>query len=204
MASRERITDPERIRALAHPIRLELLDFLGGGREATATECAAHVGESVANCSFHLRTLEKYGYIERAERRGREKPWRAVVGEVDLRPDPELPGSFRAVQELAILNVDRESERLRSFYAHADLETDEWVQATTLTRAEFWATVDELAELSREIQSLAARFAGRAENPELRPPGARRAHLLGSVLPAELGSVPAEGERPVADDAPRS
>src|SRR5690606_31380155 len=84
------ISDPGRIRALAHPLRLELLDHLRDVGEATATECAAQVGESVASCSFHLRMLAKYGFLERAERRGKEKPWR-VVGEgssLQSRPDP--------------------------------------------------------------------------------------------------------------------
>ena len=62
------------------PTRLELLDFLHEAGEATATECSRRLGESVASCSFHLRMLGKYGYIEPAERRGREKPWRVPHG----------------------------------------------------------------------------------------------------------------------------
>ena len=71
-----RITDPQRIRALTHPLRLELMDVLAEEGAATATRCAELTGESVASCSFHLRMLAKYGYIEPAERTGREKPWR--------------------------------------------------------------------------------------------------------------------------------
>src|SRR5688572_12642744 len=123
------ITDPARIRALAHPIRLELIDFLHRVGEATATECAEHIGESVASCSFHLRQLEKYGYIERAERRGREKPWRASQGRLDMRPSPDVPGSLHAVAELGGLNVLRQAERVRDFLAQAHRETDEWMQA---------------------------------------------------------------------------
>src|SRR5690606_30942861 len=62
-----RLDDPARLRALAHPIRLRLIEELGDLGEATATDCARRVGESVASCSFHLRQLEKYGYVERAE-----------------------------------------------------------------------------------------------------------------------------------------
>src|SRR5690606_35097379 len=91
------ISDPARIRALAHPTRLKLLEILGGVEDATATECAPLVGESVASCSFHLRMLAKYGYVEPAERRGREKPWRLVTRRRDLRPDPEVDGSLPAV-----------------------------------------------------------------------------------------------------------
>src|SRR5687767_497769 len=70
-------SDPERMRALAHPLRLALLQYLDDVGEATATQCARHTGESVANCSFHLRLLARYGFVEPAEQRGRERPWRS-------------------------------------------------------------------------------------------------------------------------------
>src|SRR5699024_6561425 len=110
--SDRRITDPERIRALAHPVRLELLDFLGTVPDATATQCAEHIGESVASCAFHLRMLHKYGYIERAAPRGREKPWRVLPGGYDLRPAEDLPTSVTAVAEVAALHMVRETERV--------------------------------------------------------------------------------------------
>lgn len=177
-------SDPERIRALAHPLRLELLDFLKGIGEATATECATHVGDSVASCSFHLRMLEKYGYIERAEPRGREKPWRVVARNAtfDARPDSSVPGSMHAVQELVSLTVTRESERVRHFLAQADAEPDEWIQASTITTGTFWVTAEEMAGLSREVQALLERFRGRTD-PAQRPAGARHARLFATVNP---------------------
>lgn len=193
-----RSTDPARIRALAHPLRLELLDLLGERGELTATECAEAVGDSVASCSFHLRTLEKYGYIERAEPRGREKPWRVVAGENrDARPDPSVPGSMFAVQELASLTVAREAERVRGYIASAAEEPDEWVQATTITTSSFWATAEELAELSEAVQRLTDRFAGRGGDPAARPDGARHARLFAAVHPdaepAPRGEDPGAG-----------
>ncbi len=181
---RNTVSDPERIRALAHPIRLELLDFLKDAGEATATECATHVRESVASCSFHLRMLEKYGYIERAERRGREKPWRIREREAtfDARPDPDIPGSLYAVQELATLAVTREADRVTRFLAQAGDEPDAWIQASTVTTGSFWVTADELAELSSEIQAVLDRFRDRTD-PGLRPDGARQARIFATLNP---------------------
>lgn len=179
----ERVSDPERIRALAHPIRLRLLDHLGDIAEATATECAEAIGESPASCSFHLRILEKYGFIERAERRGREKPWRVVTASLDMRPDPELPGSLRAVQEVALLGLEAEFQRARAFFAHADHESDEWVQASTFTRSSFWVTAEELAQLSHDLQHITDRFAGRGADPSIRPEGARFARMVAIANP---------------------
>jgi DNA-binding transcriptional ArsR family regulator len=177
------VTDPERIRAMAHPTRLELLDFLNDVEVATATECAAHIGESVASCSFHLRMLEKYGYVERAPQRGREKPWRKVSSGWDMRPAPEQPGSRTAVAELAGLQLTRQSERLHRFLRQLDREAEDWVQASTITTSSFWATAEELAELTRDLRALSERFAGRADDPSLRPPAARLARLFAAVNP---------------------
>lgn len=182
-ARRERITDPERIRALAHPVRIALLDHLADVSEATATECAEALGESPASCSFHLRMLEKYGYIERAEQRGREKPWRVRVADFDMRPDPDVPGSLLAVQAVASLGLESEFLRAMDWFSRIDRESDEWVQATTFTRSSFWATAEELAELSRDVQNLTERFAGRHADPSKRPEGARFSRFFAVVNP---------------------
>jgi DNA-binding IclR family transcriptional regulator len=48
---------------------------------ATATQLAERVGESPANCSWHLRQLARYGFVEEAGGgTGREGPWRPVPG----------------------------------------------------------------------------------------------------------------------------
>ena len=178
-------SDPERMRALTHPLRLELLDYLRDVREATATECAAQVGESVASCSFHLRTLGKYGFLERAERRGKEKPWRIVdLGpRVEAQVDPGVPGSIDAVQELAALIFSRDVDRVFRFLAQVVDEPQEWVDASTLVTSSFWATAEEMAEVSEQLQHLRERFAGRVADPAARPAGARRARLLATVNP---------------------
>jgi DNA-binding transcriptional ArsR family regulator len=180
---RRSIHDPERIRALAHPTRLELLDFLHERGEATATECSRRLGESVASCSFHLRMLGKYGYIEPAARRGREKPWRVARGLRDIRPSPEVTGSLSAVTELAGLVVLHQGERLRRFLAGAHDENDSWIQASTIATAEVWLTLDEMTELSHTVQHLVDRFYERNTDRGKRPPGARRSTVFATVNP---------------------
>lgn len=192
----QRVTDPARLRALAHPVRIELFDILTERVEATATECAEITGESAASCSFHLRMLEKYGFVERAEARGREKPWRIVARSWDMRPDRDSPASLRAMQELATLGLDAEWTRTRAFFAQADEEPDEWVQASTFTRSTFWATADELAQLSRDLQTITDRFAGRSADPSKRPEGARFSRMVAIANP-EPWSSPFAGTAPM-------
>jgi DNA-binding transcriptional ArsR family regulator len=183
MTERQLISEPERIRALAHPLRLELIDHLNDVGEATATQCAEHTGESVASCSFHLRMLAKYGYIEPAEQRGREKPWKLIHATRDMRPSPDVPGSLAAVVELGVIGVLRESERIREYLAFAQQEDQEWIEASTLCMSDFWVTREEMAEISATLAELAQRYLHRNSDPELRPEGARKSRLFGVVNP---------------------
>jgi predicted transcriptional regulator len=67
------------LRGLAHPIRLQLLALLADEGQLTSTRAGALTGETVANCSFHLRQLAKYGFVEAtAGDDRRHHPWRLV------------------------------------------------------------------------------------------------------------------------------
>lgn len=170
----ERISDPRQIRALAHPLRIELIDVLGDSPNGfTATECAARTGESVASCSFHLRTLAKYGFVEPGERRGREKPWRLVHRGYDIRPDFADPVGVRAAAESAAFHAEQQFSRIRDWISNATHDEPEWLNASTITTSAVWMTLDELAELSRSLQHIVDHVSGRNDDPSRRPRGAR-------------------------------
>ena len=47
------------------------------GGAMTATELGERIGETPTTCSFHLRQLAKYGFVEEAGGgQGRSRPWR--------------------------------------------------------------------------------------------------------------------------------
>src|SRR5207237_5468648 len=74
------LTDPGALRAIANPTRLRILSWLRLRGPATATECSEAVGESPSSCSYHLRQLARFGFVE-AEGEGpagRERRWRAA------------------------------------------------------------------------------------------------------------------------------
>jgi DNA-binding transcriptional ArsR family regulator len=71
------ITDARAMRALAHPLRVALLEAMRRDGEITASRAAELLGESPGNMSWHLQTLAKYGFVEETgEGRGRSRPWR--------------------------------------------------------------------------------------------------------------------------------
>jgi DNA-binding transcriptional ArsR family regulator len=68
------------LRALAHPLRLRLLELAAETGSITTTTASARTGESSANCSFHLRLLAKHGFLDRLDGRDRrERPWRPAA-----------------------------------------------------------------------------------------------------------------------------
>src|SRR5262249_32862120 len=87
------LTDAKAMRALAHPLRVALLDLFGYHDTLTATQASELLGESPANCAFHLRTPAKYGFVREAGGgRGRERPWEVVSRSMRIttqQPDPQ-------------------------------------------------------------------------------------------------------------------
>ncbi len=76
------VTDPVALRALAHPLRLRLLQILRDRRgPATGAELAQATGESTASVSYHLSVLHQHGFVEPDPEPGetkRHKPWRTT------------------------------------------------------------------------------------------------------------------------------
>lgn len=176
-------SDPAVLRALAHPLRIEILAVLDELEQATATEIAERVGESPSNCSFHLRQLAKAGYIERAEQRGTAKPWRPVHHSRNLSPDEHDPASVRSSAAIGAMYVRREADRVVEFLTTAPVHDPDWVGAVTVNTAEFWATADEMQDLAVRIAQLTEHLQGRSHDPSKRPPGSRRGHLFATLNP---------------------
>ncbi|HWL41906.1 MAG TPA: helix-turn-helix domain-containing protein [Ilumatobacter sp.] len=177
----QRIVDPLRIRALAHPLRIALLDVLGDEPgEFTATECAQRTGESVASCAYHLHTLAKYGFVEAGAKRGRDKPWRLTNPRgIDVRPDFADPVALRAVTELAAFQIEHQLNRLREWIGAVPGDDPAWTNSSTITSSRAWMTQAELAAVSATLQRIAEHVAGRSDDPSKRPPGARPVQIFG-------------------------
>ena len=74
------LDDPLVIRALAHPLRLDLMSIIGRLGQATTADAARELGISHGLASHHLRQLAKYGFVEHAAGKdNRERPWRLAA-----------------------------------------------------------------------------------------------------------------------------
>jgi DNA-binding transcriptional ArsR family regulator len=144
------------MRALAHPVRLALLDHLHTLEQATATECAAVVGDSPSSCSYHLRALAKWGFVEEGEGGvGRERPWRATAARIEFASDGLEAIVLR--DEL----VARPQQRLRDALRHEHELPPRWRRAAQTSSATLELTPLELEELGERFEQLLDDFRGR-------------------------------------------
>ncbi len=101
--------DARSLRALAHPLRMRILEVLGIDGPATATGLAKRLGENTGTVSWHLRHLAEHRFIAEDPARGtkRERWWKAVdeptlVATEDFRDDPDSKAALTVYQyELA-------------------------------------------------------------------------------------------------------
>src|SRR6188474_1094363 len=85
-AHQDRHLDMQRLKALAHPLRVQILDTLSIYGAFTASGLAERLGESSGATSYHLRQLERHGFVREVEGKGtgRERWWERVPGGITL------------------------------------------------------------------------------------------------------------------------
>lgn len=177
------ITDPHAIRALAHPARQRVIDELYNGQVLTATECAEIAGLTPSAMSYHLRALEKWGIIERADETadGRERPWRARAA--SLRIDSQSGGAGRlAGQAIMRTAVDGVLEQFAEM-----AEDDPWDDVSSMSRSRLWLTHDEARRFGQELNDLVDRYKENRTQAD-HPAGARQVSSLIAVVP--IGKAP--------------
>ncbi|HEX5120572.1 MAG TPA: helix-turn-helix domain-containing protein [Pseudonocardiaceae bacterium] len=173
------ITDPQRLKALAHPLRWKLIRLIGTEETATATKCAEVLGESVASCSYHLNMLAKYGFVEEAEGgQGREKPWKLTTRRHTLDTEGLDDEAKMAVEAASDAFLETEFEEIRTQLRKGDLEPKAWHDAVGSRSSSMWVTEAEAAEMTAAFNELSNRFQDRWDNPELRPEGARQIRIF--------------------------
>jgi DNA-binding transcriptional ArsR family regulator len=187
------LTDPRIMRALAHPIRLALLEVLSVHGALTATQAGELIGESASSCSFHLRTLARHGFVEETgEGRGRERPWRIVnVGMAipDMATDSE---SFVAAAALSRIVTERQLDRLRDWLVRRQTADQDWVDAAAHDEFVTWLTPEELQDINEAVFEVLSRHHDRLSDPALRPPGSKIVELLYFSFPATIGKTQTE------------
>lgn len=176
---RRELSDPQAMRALAHPVRLALLEALELEGQLTATQAGELIGEPPNTCSFHFRQLAKYGFVEEAgPAPGRSRPWRLVTTRMHFTPLHEDPDTATAARELEAMLVQRYLARLAAFYATRPALPREWQEVTGGSQATVHVTPAELRQLDQEVTAVVERYIDRNADPARRPEGTLPVEVL--------------------------
>jgi DNA-binding transcriptional ArsR family regulator len=156
------------LRAMAHPVRLQILSLLTGA-SLTAAEVARELGLTHANASYHLRNLLHGGLLvpdgEERIRGGVAKRYR-YQGERDRGPEKPRPLDAAGAEAQRALLVAFANELIRRT-AEADLTTGAMV-----TDAELWVTPEAYQEVRDKITEASRALHQAAQAP--RTPGTVR------------------------------
>ena len=173
------LNDPKAMRALAHPLRWALLEALGHAGTLTATQASEMLGESPANCAFHLRTLAKYGFVEEAGGgKGRERPWRQTYERVSWRSRPGDEQFTLASEALDQVWLERVLNRARRSLSSVTSWPEGFEDELGGSVSMLYVTREEARELHAELMKTYERMIGQEHrfterrDPARRPPGA--------------------------------
>ncbi|MER5688224.1 helix-turn-helix domain-containing protein [Streptomyces sp. NPDC002205] len=180
------ITDPQAMRALAHPVRLAILERLQRHGPATATQLAPDVGATPSVTSWHLRHLAGFGLVRDAEPGPdrRQRWWEAVARgfrfEAPRVPDDEEGRS--AARALSREMFLRSGDLPNRWAAEVEPELDSvWQRLAGLADTRVVVSADELAAIEDAIECVLAPYVTRDE--AACPADGRGVRLLRYVLP---------------------
>ncbi|NRQ39801.1 helix-turn-helix transcriptional regulator [Nonomuraea sp. NN258] len=190
--------DPDRLKALAHPMRRSMLTHLAIHGPATSTTLGELLGAKTGTTSYHLRQLEKHGFIEEIPERstGRERWWRRVPGPRDMRaptPDQLAPADRAVLAEFHRIGMNEDRALLERFPAAYRADPD-WAKAS---RGLARMTKAELSEFHDAYIALLLKYSHPAEDA---PPDARPLYVRMFAFPADEDHPPRTGGE--ATDAP--
>ncbi|MDQ0031737.1 winged helix-turn-helix domain-containing protein [Arthrobacter bambusae] len=155
-----RKVDTASLKALAHPLRVQILEMLSRYGPQTACSLAELLDESSGATSYHLRQLAKFDFVHEVQGKGtaRERWWERPRGAIQI-TSPELTHS-PATQEASRL-VTREFERSRQavladFMAHGMDSLDEvWLDAAIVNTANARMSAEQLGRYARSMEAFA-------------------------------------------------
>ena len=164
-SARTVVPDASGLKALAHPVRLRILGLLRLDGPATASGLAERLGLNSGATSYHLRHLERHGFVleEAALGNGRDRWWRAAhestraAREELTEEEREATDAFG--QAIALLHT----EQVQRAVEERPLLPEEWRLASVLSDWHLRLTPARAAELSETLDRLVSSW---DEDPE--------------------------------------
>jgi DNA-binding transcriptional ArsR family regulator len=180
------ITDPQAMRALAHPVRLAALSYLQRNGPATATQLSEHVGASPSVTSWHLRHLASFGLVSDGPPPSgsdrRQRWWHAVARGFRY----EMPDTAEGAEAGRLLRTEIMNQALEAAQSWlTDTEPilePEWSRLAGSANTLLLVTTAEAEALESAIEELMAPYVQRHGGGDV-PDGARPVRYLRFSLP---------------------
>jgi predicted ArsR family transcriptional regulator len=153
---------PTALKALTHPLRLRMLGMLRIDGPATATTLATRLGINTGATSYHLRQLERHGFVAEDTERGnaRDRWWRAAhqstTTDTAVAIDPDEKETLEAyLQSVAVVMT----QTLQRSVEELAILPPEWGEATTysdwvvrMTPARAQALIEQVMTLIQDAE----------------------------------------------------
>jgi DNA-binding transcriptional ArsR family regulator len=180
------ITDPQAMRALAHPVRLAILAHLQRNSPATATQLSPHVDATPSVTSWHLRHLATFGLVldaDPSEVPGdrRQRWWKAAARgfSFEIGEGPEAEAAYRVLSDQLNETAREQTDR---WLTETEPRLDHtWRRLAGLSNTRVALTAAELESIANGIDELLAPYVKRPEAEV--PADARRVRILRHYLP---------------------
>jgi DNA-binding transcriptional ArsR family regulator len=183
------ITDPKAMRALAHPVRLAILERLQRYGAATATQLSPHVGATPSVTSWHLRHLAGFGLVRDARDAEagadrRERRWEAAACgfRFEVPEEPEEEEGRSAARVLSREMFARSAELPHRWVTETEPGLEPvWRRLAGLANTRVVVSAEELGAIQEAIERVLAPYVTR--DPSQRPGDSRGVRLMRYVLP---------------------
>lgn len=185
--------DAAALKAMAHPIRVQILRILQLRKRASVTSLAEELGETTGATSYHLRQLARHGFVEEfdadepgAKRTGRKQRWwRMAVEQIHM-----TGFEFMANEEtreaagfvLREYQADR-SRRLANWFATVTQWPEQWQRASSDMDGHLELNARQTRALADELAAVVAKYRDMAPGR-----GARLVDVQYAVFPADTGA----------------
>ncbi|MEV6268564.1 helix-turn-helix domain-containing protein [Kribbella sp. NPDC051936] len=180
------ITDPQAMRALAHPVRLAALSYLQKHGPATATQLSEHVGASPSVTSWHLRHLAEFGLVvdvpppSGTDRRQR---WWDAAARGFRYEMPDTPEGTEAGRLLRTEMMNQVLEAAQQWLVETEPNLDpEWSRLAGSANTLLMLTLAEAEAIESAIEELLAPYVQRRDAGDV-PDDARPVRHLRISLP---------------------
>jgi DNA-binding transcriptional ArsR family regulator len=181
------------LKALAHPVRLQMLEALRLDGPATSTTLAERFGLNTGTASYHLRQLARHGFIEDDLTKGnrRDRWWRARHEFTHVQyAEPREPAARQARSAHLHASVTRMVGQLQEALSERASLPARWKRVTEDSDWTLWLTPRQAEALTVELTGVLRRAV--TEAPTSRDdaaPGAEQytVQLHGFPRPGRVG-----------------